>query len=104
MGRFDPNSTDAMFATILAEMKADREDRAEFRAEVKERFDAGKVRMDQIHDQAVKTNGRVTKLEAFKQSIIVRVATITAVIGAVGGFISWAVSVGLHKLLLPLLR
>jgi hypothetical protein len=83
-----------MFATLLERMKSDKEERATFRLEIKTELGA-------IKEQVMKTNGRVSKLERFKESMMVRVATLTAVIGGIGGIISWAVSLGLHRLFIP---
>ena len=90
---YDPKSVNAMFATIMErhrrmdiDREADKEATAVFRAEL--RGD-----LTQIREQ-------VTALEGFKQSVMVRVSTLTAVIGGIGGFISWAVSVGLHNVIL----
>jgi hypothetical protein len=97
---FDPNSVNAMFATIMErhrrydiDREADKEATAVFRAELR-------AELGTIKEQVLKTNGRVTALERFQQSVMVRVATLTAAIGGVGGFISWAVSVGLHHVVL----
>lgn len=74
---FEPNSIDSMFATILAQQKGiietqekDQRGRAEFRAEMRVNFDKGAKRMDEqdhvlavIKEQALKTNGRVTRIE-----------------------------------------
>lgn len=87
---FNPHSVNAMFATLIERMNQDKEDRATFRLEIKEELGA-------IKEQTTRTNGRVTKLEQFKQSVTVRVATVTAVVGGIGGVISWAVSLGLHR-------
>jgi hypothetical protein len=94
---FDPNSVNAMFATIMErhrrmdiDREADKEATAVFRAELKAEF---AMFREQFSD-------RLTLLERFKQSVMVRVSTLTAVIGGVGGFISWAVSVGLHNTIL----
>lgn len=97
---FDPNSVNAMFATLMErhrrydlDREADKEATAVFRAELR-------GELQTIKEQVLKTNGRVTALERFQQSVMVRVSTLTAVIGGVGGFISWAVSVGLHHVIL----
>jgi hypothetical protein len=89
-----------MFATIMErhrrydiDREADKEATAVFRAELKAELGA-------IKEQVLKTNGRVTALDRFQQLVMVRVATLTAAIGGVGGFISWAVSVGLHHTIL----
>jgi hypothetical protein len=67
---FNPRSTDAMFAEILANQKRDREERAEFRAEVKE---------------SLRLYGhRITALETFKTSLKAKVAIISAAVAAIG--------------------
>jgi hypothetical protein len=91
---FDPHSVNAMFATLLERMNQSEKDRTTFRLEIKSELGA-------IKEQVLKTNGRVTRLEEFKQSVTVRVATITAVVGGIGGIISWSVSLGLHRLFIP---
>lgn len=69
-GDFNPRSTDSMFATLIAEIKAQESDREAFRTEVRQRFIRGAERMTEqdkllveIKVQTLKTNGRVTKLE-----------------------------------------
>lgn len=70
---FNPRSTDAMFAEILANQKRDREERAEFRAEVKE---------------SLRLYGhRITALETFKTSLKAKVAIISAAVAAVGSMV-----------------
>jgi hypothetical protein len=68
--QFNPTSTDALLATLIANQQAEQKSREEFRAEVRERFDRGSERMDRqdailkgILEQATRTNGRVTRLE-----------------------------------------
>ena len=64
---FNSNSTDAMFATILAELKALNE------------------KTDRIEAQTVKTNGRVDKLEVWKTEVTAKTAVIASLVsGAVG--------------------
>jgi len=67
---FNPRSADSMFATLIAEMKAQNAAREAFRDEVRQRFTRGAERMTEqdkilteIKIQTLKTNGRVTKLE-----------------------------------------
>jgi hypothetical protein len=67
---FNPRSTDSMFATLIAEMKAQELERADFRDEIRTRFIRGAERMtkqdnilEEIKAQTLKTNGRVTRLE-----------------------------------------
>jgi hypothetical protein len=97
---FNPHSIPVMLATLIEKMEqskrdreTDKEERATFRLEIKEELSA-------IKEQTTKTNGRVTKLERLWESVVVRVATVTAIVGGIGGIISWAVSLGLHRLFL----
>lgn len=66
---FNPNSQDAMFATILA------------------RLDAQDVMLNEIREQTTKTNGRVNKLEAMRSSLRGSWSTI-CLIGAVLGAVA----------------
>jgi len=59
-----------MFATIIAKQVSDTTSREAFRLEMRERFERGSARMDhqdtilsEIKAQAIRTNGRVTRLE-----------------------------------------
>lgn len=68
--QFEPRSVDSMFATIIAKQESDTQSRDSFRLEIRERFDRGSSRMDhqdtilsEIKTQAIRTNGRVTRLE-----------------------------------------
>lgn len=90
-GHYEPTSINATLATMLERMNQAEINRTTFRLEIKEELTA-------IKEQVMKTNGRVTRLEQFKQSMVVRVATITAIVGGIGGVITWAVSLGLHRL------
>lgn len=67
---YNPASTDALLATLLARQETDATSREEFRQEVRQRFDRGAARMDaqdkilgDIREEARKTNGRITRLE-----------------------------------------
>lgn len=59
MTEFNPNSTDAVIATIRSEALADRTDRAEFREEMRSS-------MDEIKGLQRATNGRVRSLERWR--------------------------------------
>lgn len=69
---FDPNSTDSMFATVLARLEAQ-----------------DKV-LQEIKQAVHLTNGRVRALETWKQIITAKVATISAGISALVAAAAWA--------------
>ncbi len=80
---FDPHSTDAMFAKVLARL--DEQDRT-----------ASKTNADfllvlsEIRTEAKKTNGRVTGLERWRDVITAKVAVIAAGASLIGGFfVEW---------------
>lgn len=113
--RFDPQSTDAMFARLLAEMEADRRARQEFRGQILERFDKGDARMDtqdtllaEIRAETRHTNGRVTKaegaitaLEGRWKVISAKIAGAATVLYTVGQILLYALEKGWLKV--PLL-
>ncbi len=74
--QFDPQSTDAMFAQILANQKRDREDRAEFRDEMR---------------QMLESHGRrIGSLERFRDTLRGKIAVFSALAGALAGaVIEW---------------
>lgn len=96
--RFDPQSHDSMFARILAEMEADRATREEFRAEVRERFEKGAARMDEIHGEVKKTNGRVTRLETTDKIRVAKIAAAAAVASTLATALLWLIERGLLKI------
>lgn len=61
---FNPKSSNAMFATILSEIK-------ELRAQ-----------SDRIEAQTIKTNGRVSAIEMWRENIKVRVALASFIIAS----------------------
>ena len=94
---FEPRSTDAMFARLIAEAEADRQARADFREAVLARFDDGAARMDSlgveiaaVKEQTTKTNGRVSKLEARERQLLAKLAGARLVLGA----LAWAMERG----------
>ena len=103
--RFDPQSTDAMFARILAENAADRERREEFRAQILARFDAGDARMDaqdvmlgEIRAETRKTNGRVTRLEGHWKTVAAKIAGAATALYAIGQIVLYALEKGWIRL------
>lgn len=96
MSDFNKNSSDAMFATILLRLDQqdkdrllDVKERTEFRALVVERFDEGTLRMERIEAQTLKTNGRVTKLEAKWGVVTAKIAGALLVLGALWQVGTW---------------
>lgn len=66
---YDANSTDSMLSRIL------------------ERMDSQDAKLESIHQQCIKTNGRVTMLEVFKNELKGKVAILAAVISAATAWI-----------------
>lgn len=64
---FNENSTDAMFARILAELQSVH------------------ITMREVRDEAKKTNGRVNKLEIWRTEVTAKTAVIASVISVVVG-------------------
>lgn len=70
---FNPNSHDAMFATVLARM--DEQDR----------------KLDSILGHVEKTNGRVTQLEVWRAVVKARVGIMSAGISTVVAVLAWVI-------------
>ncbi len=83
-----------MFARLLAEIEADRRDRATFRDEVRARFDKGSERMDEIHVEVKKTNGRVTRIEQAEKERLAKLAGIAFAATAIAQGLLWLVAKG----------
>jgi hypothetical protein len=99
--RFDPQSTDAMFATILARLDADALARDDFRKGILKRFDDGTARMNaqdtvlaEIKVQTLKTNGRVTALETRWKLVATKIAAGATVLYALGQVLALALEKG----------
>lgn len=75
-------SVDAMFATLLADGKHLKE-------LLIERLDAQDKTLNEIKVQATKTNGRVSALEHFRDSIAAKVAGFVFAISLVGTLLVW---------------
>lgn len=80
--RFDPKSTDAMFATILAEQRMFRED-------VMARFDRQDRELLAIKEQAAHEAKRTDNLERNERDRAVRTGTLATVSSALGGLVVW---------------
>lgn len=73
---FNPQSTDAMFATILANQERDRAERADFRAEMRETL--------QTHSR------RIGYLERFTSNLRGKVAVVSSIAGGIGAaLLAW---------------
>jgi hypothetical protein len=68
-GHFDPSSSNATFATILQRLNQQDRDALAARNDVKEM-------LHEIRTQTTITNGRVTKLELWRENITAKIATI----------------------------
>lgn len=66
---YDANSTDSMLSRIL------------------ERMDSQDATLESIHQQCIKTNGRVTMLEVFKSELKGKVAILAAVVSTITAWI-----------------
>lgn len=76
--QFDPQSLDAQLAGIHAAVTTMSE-------RMDERFNGVDARCIRIEEQAVKTNGRVTSLEFFRDTSKAKMAGVAAALGAFGG-------------------
>lgn len=99
--RYDKNSTDAVFATILARLDADALGRDDFRRQILKRLEEGTARMDaqdtvlaEIRAQTLKTNGRVTALESRWKVIAAKIAAGATVLYGVGQTLLWLLEKG----------
>ena len=66
---YDANSTDSMLSKIL------------------ERMTSQDAKLESIHAQCIKTNGRVTMLEVFKSELKIKMGILAAVISAATAWI-----------------
>jgi hypothetical protein len=72
MMSYDPHSEDSMFSKILT------------------RLDTLNAKLDRIEEQTIKTNGRVTGIERWRDVITAKVAVVSAAVSFVMGGIAWA--------------
>ena len=87
-----------MFARILAEIEQDRHTREQFRAEVRERFEKGAARMDEIHGEVKRTNGRVTRLEDSDRIRMAKIAGAAAIASTLVTGLIWLLEHGYLRL------
>ena len=89
---FDPSSHDSMFATILAKMDASERATAVSRSAIMEE-------LLEIKTQCIKTNGRVNKLERWRETQQAKVAVAATLIAGLISALAWFLSqyVSLHS-------
>jgi hypothetical protein len=87
-----------MFARILVELEQDRQTREDFRREVRERFEKGAARMDEIHGEVKRTNGRVTRLEDSDRIRVAKIAGAAAIAGTLATALIWLIEHGYIRL------
>lgn len=80
--RFDPQSLDATLARILSAQQAHGE-------EMRQSFAETRTELLAIKEQAIRTNGRVTMLEFWRETSKAKMAGIAAGLGAAGGIATW---------------
>lgn len=81
---FNPHSHNAMFATILGEIKSLREEATEWRRETGETLTS-------ILAEQKKTNGRVTALEFFRKMLRLKVVMISGFAGMAVSSVGWVI-------------
>jgi len=74
--RYDPQSMDSQFATLLSELKATRE-------ALDGKLTTHGNRLTEIHVEVKKTNGRVTSLESWRTSSRGWVLGVSAAVGTI---------------------
>ena len=77
---YDPNSLDATLARIIAGQEA------------------ADAKASAILEQVTRTNGRVTKLETWRELITAKVAAVSAAIAAAASGLMWAAKYYIAKL------
>lgn len=80
----DLKSVDAMFATLIAESRANN-------TAVMLRMSSQDLELAKIREQTTITNGRVTKIEQRERDRNVRIAAMVAAYSSLGGIISFLV-------------
>lgn len=79
---FNPQSLDATLAAIITKLDA-------FKLSVEARFDAQDCELRAIKEQALKTNGRVSLLELWRETSKAKLAAWGASAGAFGSLVVW---------------
>ncbi len=85
-GHFDSTSNDSMFATILARLDADGRKTEEWRELLS-------GRMDEMLIEARRTNGRISKLESWREGIKAQFAVIVALGAVTSAIAGWAIQI-----------
>lgn len=87
---FNPNSLDAVLQEIRSDIKAARES-------LTSRLTAQDLTLSEIKVQAIKTNGRVSGLERWKDVITGKTAVIAGGVAAAFGVCGWVIEYFFHR-------
>lgn len=83
---YNPDSFTAVVATLISHQAA-------LKDSLNSRLDQQDVVLGRIEAQTIKTNGRVSLLEKWRDSSKAKLATVITVLGLLGGFLGWLVQI-----------
>lgn len=87
---YDPHSWNAMFARVLAQLGNQDLTSGIYRTEIKET-------LTEIKALLVLQNGRVQKLERWRDTVTAKVSVIALLVSAAVGFLGWLIPVLLSR-------
>ena len=88
--QYEPNSWNAMFSSVLSRLDNQDVTSGIYRAEVKEA-------LTEIKALLLLQNGRVKKLESWRDAVTAKVAVIAMVASALVSFVGWLIPLLLKK-------
>lgn len=83
---YNKDSFTAVLATLIAHQDA-------LKDALNSRLDRQDEVLGRIEAQTIKTNGRVSLLEKWRDSTKTRIATVAALLGLIGGVLGWLVQI-----------